>query len=731
MSQFNTAVNSFLAGELSPRMNGRTEIQQYFQGAAELHNQLVYIQGGTYRRPGSRYYNISNSTDKTQYEGSTYSRGIPYTLADGRRCVVMLYPDTLDNTFDIYDISTGTKQTTWRDAGFSVELGAFTEATLREIQYAQVGDFLILTHGSFPPIFITPAIPASTYGANAIMISRFNETTVPMALHPTAGTVARMPFQAPNISNNQNKGYIEYQTAPSVRLYSSTGHFASGMEGSYFKLSNAGSTVVVRIDSVTSGSYATFSPIVGTPTTGIQYGVAAGSSWEQDCWNDYHGWPRTICAFEQRVYYGGNAAFPDTVWASEIGDIGELMDRRFEQDPDFADALTNDRPYSFTIASTEASKIQWMAAGKTLQIGTLAREYVYKGSEGAMGPLDITGGGESAFGSAYVQPVKYDSALYYVQRSGQSIRELVFNQDEDAYKGNNILTLAEHLVKRSATKHATFSTPKILQVVVQMTENPIVWVLDNNGGLLGGTIDRANNIVAWTYHEIGGALSGEVAKVKSVCVVPSANGENDYLFISVQRTINGSTKTYFEIIGHEFALESASNSSTSLDDKMVYADSCVLTRLGAPGLTFTGFSHLIGQTVDVIADGSYYGQVVVNGSGEVVLTGSNKTEVVAGIPYTSRVKLMPLVPGSPVGTSLGQFLKVDHLTIKTYRTPSFKFGISLTDLESKTLDSAFYTGDARVTLHPGFARETSVYIVQERSLPLSVSCVVAEGFTNA
>lgn len=44
---------NFTSGELSPRMRGRVDLDQYRAGAADLSNVLILTQGGATRRPGS------------------------------------------------------------------------------------------------------------------------------------------------------------------------------------------------------------------------------------------------------------------------------------------------------------------------------------------------------------------------------------------------------------------------------------------------------------------------------------------------------------------------------------------------------------------------------------------------------------------------------------------------------------------------------------------------------
>ena len=49
------AYNSFAAGELSPLLDGRTDLAKYFVGLKILLNMLVYPTGGATRRGGFQF----------------------------------------------------------------------------------------------------------------------------------------------------------------------------------------------------------------------------------------------------------------------------------------------------------------------------------------------------------------------------------------------------------------------------------------------------------------------------------------------------------------------------------------------------------------------------------------------------------------------------------------------------------------------------------------------------
>ena len=57
-------IHAFNAGELSPLLNGRTDISKYYSGCQELDNFLVLTYGGVMRRPGTAYIADAKNADE-------------------------------------------------------------------------------------------------------------------------------------------------------------------------------------------------------------------------------------------------------------------------------------------------------------------------------------------------------------------------------------------------------------------------------------------------------------------------------------------------------------------------------------------------------------------------------------------------------------------------------------------------------------------------------------------
>jgi len=83
MARVSTIVTNFQAGELSPRLEGRIDLQKYNSGAQKLENMLVFPQGGITRRPGTKYAGSSKDGGKVRLIPFEYSDEQAYVLEFG------------------------------------------------------------------------------------------------------------------------------------------------------------------------------------------------------------------------------------------------------------------------------------------------------------------------------------------------------------------------------------------------------------------------------------------------------------------------------------------------------------------------------------------------------------------------------------------------------------------------------------------------------------------------
>lgn len=142
-------ITNFASGELSPNLNGRVDLQQYYQGASKIENFEIIPTGGIKRRVGTqRLAQLSGNNRIIPFIVDKYS---VYVLEFG------LNPNYDENT-------EGSKQgliKVWKQqvtGEYTVIQTIYTDysslAVINELQYAQNYDTLIIVHRSFKPFIL-------------------------------------------------------------------------------------------------------------------------------------------------------------------------------------------------------------------------------------------------------------------------------------------------------------------------------------------------------------------------------------------------------------------------------------------------------------------------------------------------------------------------------------------------------------------------------------------------
>ena len=67
MAESSPILTNFTSGELSPRLNGRIDLDKYYNSASSIHNFVVLMHGGVTKRPGTRFIReIKDSSKRTR-----------------------------------------------------------------------------------------------------------------------------------------------------------------------------------------------------------------------------------------------------------------------------------------------------------------------------------------------------------------------------------------------------------------------------------------------------------------------------------------------------------------------------------------------------------------------------------------------------------------------------------------------------------------------------------------
>jgi hypothetical protein len=433
------------------------------------------------------------------------------------------------------------------------------------------------------------------------------------------------------------------------------------------------------------------------------------SSWslESLMWTAANGYPSVGVFFEERLVAAGSTAYPETVWGSSIGDY-----ENHTPGIDDADA------FQFTLSGRKVSVIRWIEPREYLMIGTVDGEWKLgpEDTGSALTPLNVVAKPVGTNGNANIEPVTVNNATLFLQRATKKLLELAYDfqlGEQGGYVAPDMTILAENVTQAGITNFA-----------YQQEPFSIIWPFTADGELLGMTYLRKEEVLAWKNFSLGG--DGEVL---STSVIPGDG--YDELWAVVERTINGSTVRYVEMM-EEIFTDDDDTFQANNGLNAFFVDSG-LTYNGAATTTISGLWHLEGESVTILGDGGVISNKTVS-NGSITLT-SAKSVVHIGLGYTAT--LQPMRPEAPLreGTAQGKFTQVIDIVCRVHNSGVFKAGRDSSNLDLMqdreyipTIGSAppLFTGDIRGWYEGEFTRKSRPLIVQDKPLPLTIIALIYE-----
>jgi len=673
MARVAAQLTNFTGGEFSPRLDGRNDLAKYSSACKTLENFVIYPHGSAARRSGTQFVSeVKDSTKSTRLIPFEFSTTQTYMLEFGDQ-YIRFYKDN-------GQILSG---------GVAYEISSpYLEAELFQIKYAQSADVMYICHPN-----------------HAVRkLSRTGHTSWTL----TQVDFQNGPFQDHNITaTTMTPSHTSVGSSGTLTLSSTTGvnsdqgwlstdvgrlvHFKDG----HYKITGYTSTTVV--DSIS---------IVAPSSSSASTDFALGS------FSDTTGHPSCVTFFEQRLVFAGTTAQPQTIFFSKSGDYENM-------DDNYHGTVADDDAIIYTIASNQVNAIRFMTATRTLIIGTAGGEFTVSGgaTDAAITPTNILIKKQSNHGAANLDAVAAGNATLFVQRAKRKVRELAYNFDVDGYLAPDMTILAEHI-----------SEGGIIQMAYQQEPNSILWMVRNDGQLIGFTYQRDQQVTAWHRHIFGGAFGSGNSVCESVAVIPTDDSEYQ-VWVIIKRTVNGSTVRYVEYLNNFDFDETDDTSFNFLDSQLAYD--------GSATTTISGLDHLEGQTVSVLADGATHPDKTVS-SGSITLDRESE-KVKVGLPYTSLLQTMRLDVGSQDGTSQGRTKRIFDVTIRMYESIGVEVGPDLNNMERIPFRSSademdqgigVFTGDKEVEFRGNYETDGFVYVRQTQPLPLTILSLYPKLQTN-
>ena len=751
MARVAVQLTNFTGGELSPRLDGRNDLNKYSSGCKTLENMIIYPHGSAARRSGSRFIaEVKSSAAKTRLIPFEFSTTQTYMMEFGNQ-YIRFYKDNgqilegdktisgatqanpvvitatshgysngdeisitsvagmtelnnkrylvankTTNTFEITNVDgtniNGTSFTAYTSGGVAnrvYEISTpYLTAELFDIKYAQSADVMYITHPNHE------VEKLSRTGHTSWTLSDVDFTKGPMQDANTTDTTL-------------NPGATAVGTGVSLAASATTGINS----GSGFLSTDVGRFVFLH------GGYAKITAVTDTTNATIEIlttlsASTATADWRLGSFSDTTGHPSSVTFFEQRLVFAGTSNEPQTLFFSRSGDYENM-------DANIGGTIADDDAIIYTIASNQVNAIRFMTATRTLIVGTAGGEFTVSGggTDVAIPPTNILIKKQSNHGAANVDAISAGNATLFLQRAKRKIRELAYNFDVDGYLAPDMTILAEHITEGGIT-----------QMAYQQEPNQIVWMTRSDGELIGLTYQREQQVTAWHRQIFGGVFGSGNAVCESVAVIPTDDTEYQ-VYVIVKRTINSITRRYVEYLNNFDFTETDNTTFNFLDSQLDYS--------GSATTTITGLEHLEGQTVSILADGSTHPDKTVS-SGAITLDRSS-TKVKVGLSYTSLLQTMRLDAGAANGTSQGKTKRIYDISLRLFESVGVEVGPDLSNMEripfrssADDMDTAIpvFTGDKEIEFRGNYETDGFIFVRQTQPLPLTVLSLYPNLVTN-
>jgi hypothetical protein len=270
-------------------------------------------------------------------------------------------------------------------------------------------------------------------------------------------------------------------------------------------------------------------------------------------------------------------------------------------------------------------------------------------------------------------------------------------------------------------------------MVYQQEPFSVVWARLEDGALRAMTYDREQDVVGWHRHPVGGYYdSGATvgAKVESIETMPAPDGSQDDLWMIVARYINGGVKRYVEYL---------SSFNAEYDDvkDCYFVDGGKAIDLGSSLTIVTGLSHLEGQSVALLVDGSPQAAKTVTG-GQITLDRAGRY-VKVGLPYVARIKTLRPEAGSATGTAQGKIKRTHKLVGRFHQSVGIRVGRGFTE-DGFTMDEQdfrpgdhemgqpvpMFSGDKQLDFEDDYNTEGYICFESVQPLPSTITALMPQ-----
>ena len=751
MQKAKVPLTNFQFGEVSPSLISRTDTKVYNNSAQKIENFFLRAEGGVIKRAClKKIYEFDTSIDTAKVQ---QHRLVPFIFSDDERYIVSLEHQKI-RVFQI-DTSNNVTLAATLTADSSGANIPITNLNMHEVTYEQAGDVMFIAHQTFMvrklvrtglTSFQMETKTFDTQSAGAKIYQpyfQFQDLGVTLDPSASSGNGVTLTTSASywdttgsqsggNYPDSKHIGItIKYHdqeiTITSVQSATqATGNCLATLKKKLkvdsFRTDNGVGTVTVTLvnhgisasDAFTITNANTVGGIANTNLNGARTvseviddntftftaganandSVAGGgtpflethapaTNWSEQSYSELRGYPGAVTFHQNRLWYAGTIAQPDGLWASKSNEFFNF---------DIGDASDNDS-IDIRAAIGEVNTIKHLVSNRDLQAFTSTDEFIVPAFvEKPTTPTNATIKRQTPFGSSFVRPYVFDGATVYVQSSGEIVREMLFDDGQNAYTGQPISSLASHLIQNPIQAST-------LAGGIDRAES-YYFLVDANGTLGVFNSNRGDQRYGWTQFTSQGSFHSVCTvdtRVYAVVKFDKGDGTNKYILC-------------------EF------DSSFNTDMAKTYS--------GSNGVFSVSADFANGAVLDVVSGTHYLGQFTVAG-GNIDVSAVDNSLSSAEIGFKFDVKLIsnPIDTMSQTGPLTGEPRSMNKVILDLSNTLSVSVNSNNLIIRQVTDDLSLarqaVTGKKEFRLL-GFSKDPQVTISQSAPLSLQVNSVIAE-----
>lgn len=579
--------SSFAAGEISPNLFARVDLDKYHVGAELMRNFFVDYRGGASTRTGTELIERTRYTDtKARLIPFVFSQDQSYILEFGdlyirffvNGAAVLEAPKAilgitqanpgivnvaahgyatnddiyLSNIVGMFELNGRTPRIVVIDAnhfslwdwdgipidtsGYNAYISGgtsqrvytvtspYVEADLPLLKFVQSADVMTITHNAHP------AMDLSRLGPSSFTLTA---VTIGPAL-PATGAINSTPTTAGNL----RYGYVVVALTE------------GGEKGSVSATTTCDSVPLDQTAASPKNIVVDWNPVTGADRYNIyKWGPILNTAAEPTVFG-YIGTTTDIQFTDNNIgpdFSSGPPEFRDPFASNNPGCVTYFQQRRgfagLTNSPqeldlsqvgaysnfDVAFTVNDSDAIQIAIAARQVNEIKSlvpMASGLVVLTSGGAFQITGGSAQVAVTPTNITALPQASTGANDLPPIVVNYDILFVQNKGSIVRDLAYNFYLQTFYGFDRSALANHL----------FFGKRLIEWAYAEEPFKIIWATRSDGKLLSLTYVPEQEVYGWARHDTQGAF-------ESVASVPE--GQEDAVYFIVQRTYNGDNRVRY------------------------------------------------------------------------------------------------------------------------------------------------------------------------------------------